>query len=147
MNELRPALMSSFLVDDQFVNRSYPDAFATIAYLRRWSPTVILSDGDVVFQPRKGQRSGLWGGASRHPARHDVLMDNKLRILAAMTKVLKNGLTTAFPRQGHCALDPQSLSTYPPVDLAVDRIGDLLHWNCSTLNGAAEAVALERESI
>jgi len=165
MNDHRLLLMSSFLVDYPFADRLYPDALAAIAHLRRWDPTVILSDGDVVFQPRKIQRSGLWGAVEgrvliyihketmladlmrRYPAHHYVLVDDKLRILAAMKAVLNNRLTTVFARQGHYALDPHNLSTYPPADLAVERIGDLLGWNCSTLNGAAEAVALERESI
>lgn len=80
-------------------------------------------------------------------AGHDcVVYDAQAAILAAMKKVLKNRLTAVFSRQGHYALDPQSLSTYPPVDLAVDRIGDLLHWNCSTLPEPSALVALETET-
>src|ERR1022692_5316384 len=115
--------MSSFLVDYPFAARLYPGALETIAHLDRWGPTVILSDGDVVFQPRKVQRSGLWEAVDgrvliyihkeqmlteveqRYPAHHFVMVDDKLRILAAMKTVLGNRLTTVFPRQGHYALD------------------------------------------
>jgi FMN phosphatase YigB (HAD superfamily) len=164
MNDPRLLHMSSYLVDYPFADRLYPDALAAIAHLGRWGPTVIVSDGDVVFQPRKIQRSGLWeavGGRvliyihkeamlpdviRRYPARHYVVVDDKLRILAAMKKILKNRLTTVFPRQGHYAVDPHNLSTYPAADLAVDRIGDLLQLDCASLLETAGALGLEPES-
>ena len=144
MNDPRLLRMSSFLVDYPFADRLYPGALEVIAHLRRWGPTVMLSDGDVVFQPRKVQRSGLWDAVEgrvliyihkermldevrqRYPARHYVMVDDKLRILAAMKEILRDRLTTVFPRQGHYALDPHILATYPPADLAIERIGDLL---------------------
>ena len=107
-------------------------ALDVIAHLRASGPTVILSDGDVVFQPRKVQRSGLWDAVEgrvliyihkeqmlddverRYPARHYVMVDDKLRILAAMKTILGDRLTTVFPRQGHYAHDPQMLAAYPP---------------------------------
>jgi FMN phosphatase YigB (HAD superfamily) len=143
-NDPRLLTMSSFLVDYPFAERLYPHALDVIAYLRRWGPTVILSDGDVVFQPRKVQRSGLWDAVEgrvliylhkeqmlddvqrRYPARHYVMVDDKLRILTAMHQVLRDRLTTVFARQGHYALDPRNLSAYPAVDLTIARIGDLL---------------------
>jgi hypothetical protein len=82
----------------------------------------------------------------RYPANHYVLVDDKLRILAAIKQVLKSRLTTVFPRQGHYALDPHNLTAYPPADLAVDRIGDLLDWDCSTLTGPYKAPASRPES-
>jgi FMN phosphatase YigB (HAD superfamily) len=144
LNDPRLLQMSAFLVDYPFADRLYPGALGAIEHLRRWGPAVILSDGDVVFQPRKIQRSGLWEAvegrvliyihkermlddvAQRYPARHYVMVDDKLRILAAMKKILENRLTTVFPRQGHYALDPHNLSAYPPADLAIEGIGDLL---------------------
>ena len=147
MNDPRLLLMSSFLVDYPFADRLYPGALAVIAHLRTWGPTVILSDGDVVFQPRKVQRSGLWQAVEgrvliyihkeqmlddlrqRYPARHYVMVDDKLRILAAMKKSLGDRLTTVFARQGHYALDPNKLSAYPPADLTIARIGDLLDYD------------------
>jgi FMN phosphatase YigB (HAD superfamily) len=135
--------MSSFLVDYPFASRLYPGALDVIRHLRTWGRPVILSDGDVVFQPRKIQRSGLWDAVrgqvliyvhkeamldavvQRYPARHYVMVDDKLRILAAMKQVWKDRLTTIFPRQGHYALDPHNLAAYPPADLTVGRIGDL----------------------
>jgi FMN phosphatase YigB (HAD superfamily) len=142
----RLLLMSSFLVDYPFAQRLYPHALEVIAHLGNFGQTVILSDGDVVFQPRKVQRSGLWhavGGRvliyihkesvlddvqRRFPAAHYVMIDDKLRILAAMKQVLRERLTTVFPRQGHYALDPQNIAAYPSADLSVERIGDLLQY-------------------
>jgi len=165
MNDPRLLLMSSFLVDYPFAERLYPGALDAIAHLRPWGLTVILSDGDVVFQPRKIQRSGLWEAVEgrvliyihkeqmlddlqqRYPARHYVMVDDKLRILAAMKERLDDRLTTIFPRQGHYALDPQSLSTYPPADLAIDRIGDLLDYDFSALLSPARAVGGAQETI
>jgi FMN phosphatase YigB (HAD superfamily) len=123
LNDPRLLLMSSFLVDYPFADRLYPGALDAIAHLRTCGLTVILSDGDVVFQPRKIQRSGLWEAVEgqvliyihkeqmlvdleqRYPARHYVMVDDKLRILTAMKEVLQDRLTTVFPRQGHYALD------------------------------------------
>ncbi|MCY7305227.1 MAG: HAD family hydrolase [Rhodoferax sp.] len=137
-------LMSSFLIDYPFAERLYPRTLDVIAHLGRSGPTVILSDGDVVFQPRKVQRSGLWdavGGrvliyvhkeqmldaVQRHyPARQYVMVDDKLRLLTAMKTVLGGRVTTVFPRQGHYALDPANASLYPAADITVERIGDLL---------------------
>jgi hypothetical protein len=144
MNGPRLLLMSSFLVDYPFAERLYPGALDDVAHLSRWGPTVILTDGDVVFQPRKVQRSGLWAAVQgrvliyihkermieeieqRYPARHYVMVDDKLRILAAMKDSLQERLMTVFPRQGHHALDPQNLAAYPPADRSIERIGDLL---------------------
>jgi len=149
MSDPRLLMMSSFLVDYPFADRLYSGAFDVLAHLRRWGPTVILSDGDVVFQPRKVQRSGLWQAVEgrvliyihkermlddivRHyPARHYVMVDDKLRILTAMKKILQDRLTTVFPRQGHYALDPQIRSAYPSADLTIERIGDLLDYRYS----------------
>ena len=142
--DLRLLQMSAFLVDYPFADRLYPRALEVIERLSSFGPTVILSDGDVVFQPRKVCRSGLWDAVSgrvliyihteqmldfmqrHHPARHYVMVDDKLRILAAMKQVMQDRLTTVFPRQGHYALDPTEVAAYPAGDLSVERIGDLL---------------------
>jgi FMN phosphatase YigB (HAD superfamily) len=157
--------MSAFLVDYPFADRLYPRALAVLAYLRRWGPTVILSDGDVVFQPRKIQRSGLWKAVEgrvliyihkermlddveqRYPARHYFMVDDKLRILAAMKAVWRDRLTTIFPRQGHYALDPRELATQPQADLAIERIADLLDWSPSPLGeGRGDGSSWEQET-
>jgi FMN phosphatase YigB (HAD superfamily) len=148
--------MSSFLVDYPFANRLYPGSLDALEHVRAWGPTVILSDGDVVFQPRKVQRSGLWEAVEgrvliylhkeqmlndverRYPARHYVMVDDKLRILTAMKKTWGDRLTTVWPRQGHYALDPKSTATYPPADLTIERIGDLLNYDLPALLGASE---------
>jgi FMN phosphatase YigB (HAD superfamily) len=143
--------MSSFLVDYPFAARLYPDAIEVIAHLNGFGSTVILSDGDVVFQPRKVQRSGLWDAVDgrvliyihkeqmldaverRYPADHYVMVDDKLRILAAMKAVMKSRLTTVFPRQGHYALDPNNASAYPAADLSIDHRGSLLRCDIDAL--------------
>ena len=158
-------LMSSFLVDYPFANRLYPGSLEVVDHLHRWGSTVILSDGDVVFQPRKVQRSGLWQAVQgrvliyihkermledveqRYPARHYVIVDDKLRILAAMKKIWRDRLTTVFPRQGHYALDPNNLAAYPPADITVERIGDLVNYDLSALLGAAKAGCAESEEL
>ncbi len=153
LNDPRLLLMSSYLVDYPFGERLYPNALDVIRHFRKWGPTVILSDGDVVFQPRKVQRSGLWDAVEgrvliyihkeqmldavlkRYPAGHHVMVDDKLRILAAMKDVLGDRLTTVFPRQGHYALDPKNVTAYPPADRTVERIGELLNYDLPALLG------------
>jgi FMN phosphatase YigB (HAD superfamily) len=147
MNDPRLLLMSSYLVDYPFADRLYPGSLDAIKHLRSRAPAVILSDGDVVFQPRKIQRSGLWEAVEgrvliyihkeqslddlqrRYPARHYVMVDDKLRILAAMKQVLGRRLTTIFARQGRYALNPENIAAYPAADMSIDRIADLIHWN------------------
>ena len=151
-SDLRLLQMSAFLIDYPFADRLYPHALEVIERLNTFGPTVILSDGDVVFQPLKVRRSGLWDAVSGrvliyihkeqkldavqrlHPARHYVMVDDKLRILAAMKQVMQDRLTTVFPRQGHYALDPAAMAAYPAADLTVERIGDLLHVDIRSLS-------------
>jgi len=146
--------MSGFLIDYPFSSRLYPGALQAVAHCRRAGPTAILSDGDVVFQPRKVTRSGLWDAVEgrvmiylhkeqmlqaverRHPAKHYVMIDDKLRILDAMKKVWGPRLTTIFVRQGHYALDLANISAYPQADLTLERIGDLAALNLANLSGA-----------
>jgi FMN phosphatase YigB (HAD superfamily) len=140
-----PALLtiSSFLLDYPFTERLYDGALDVLARFGASGPTVILSDGDVVFQPRKVQRSGLWEAVSgrvliyihkeqmlddlqrRHPARRYVMVDDKLRILTAMKAVLGDRLTTVFVRQGHYAHDLPAIASLPAADRTLERIGDL----------------------
>ena len=164
LNDPRLLKMSAFLVDYPFANRLYPGALNAIAHLRAWGQTVILTDGDVVFQPLKVQRSGLWDAVEgrvliyihkeqmlddlrqRYPARHYVMVDDKLRILAAMKTILDDQLTTVFPRQGHYALDPHNIFLYPPADLAIDRIGDLIDYDFSRGFGLSGAMGSKPET-
>ena len=138
--------MSSWLVDYPFADRLYPGALDAVKHVQQWGHAVILSDGDAVFQPRKVERSGLWQAFEDHvliyvhkeqelndverfyPADHYVLIDDKLRILAAVKKIWKERVTTVFPKQGHYAFDPNILAECPPADIELARIGDLL--NC-----------------
>jgi FMN phosphatase YigB (HAD superfamily) len=136
--------MSTWLIDYPFANRLFPGSLDVIAHLKEMGLPVILTDGDVVFQPRKISRSGIQEAIDghvllyvhkeeeldeverRYPADHYVLVDDKLRILAAVKESWGDRVTTVFPRQGHYALDPEVLAKYPPADISVDRIGDLL---------------------
>jgi FMN phosphatase YigB (HAD superfamily) len=141
--------MSSYLVDYPFANRLYPGALDVLERLRAWGQTVILSDGDVVFQPRKVERSGIFEAVEgrvliyihkehdlddverRYPADHYVLIDDKPRILAAVKRAWGDRVTTVLPRQGQFAHAPDAGSY--PVDLTVERISDLLTVDLSVL--------------
>jgi FMN phosphatase YigB (HAD superfamily) len=143
--------VSSYLVDYPFANRLFPGSLDAVERLSGWGPTVILSDGDVVFQPRKVWRSGLQEAVAgrvliyvhkekelddveaRYPARHYVLIDDKPRILAAVKKVWGSRVTTVFPRQGHYALDAAEVARHPAPDLTLERIGDLVNFDLPAL--------------
>jgi FMN phosphatase YigB (HAD superfamily) len=138
--------MSSWLVDYPFANRLYPGALDVLERLRGWGQTVILSDGDVVFQPRKVERSGIYEAveghvliyihkeaelddiARRYPAAHYVLIDDKPKILAAVKKAWRDRVTTILPRQGQYARALDA-STFQSPDLTVVRIGDLVEYD------------------
>jgi FMN phosphatase YigB (HAD superfamily) len=135
--------VSAFLVDYPFAQRLYPGALDALECCGRLGQTVILSDGDVVFQPRKVQRSGLWDAVAgrvliylhkeqmlaaverRYPATHYVMVDDKLRILTAMKGFWGERVTTVFPRQGHYALDAREVAAYPEADVTLNSIGEL----------------------
>jgi FMN phosphatase YigB (HAD superfamily) len=149
--------VSSFLIDYPFANRLYPGSLDALEHVQRWGPTVILSDGDVVFQPRKVERSGLWEAVdervliyihkelmldeveARYPADHYVMVDDKVRILSAMKSVWGSRLTTVFPRQGHYALNAQEVARYPAPDVTLERIGDLVTFGLEDLLDPAAA--------
>jgi FMN phosphatase YigB (HAD superfamily) len=152
-NPYQPHLVTAanFLVDYPFANRLYPGALDVLEKFRTWGRTVILSDGDVVFQPRKVERSGIFEVVEghvliyihkeesledvvrRYPAEHYVMVDDKLRILTAIKNHWGDGVTTVFPRQGQFAQDPQVLTSYPAPDVTVERIGSLLDFDLSDL--------------
>ncbi len=143
--------MSDFLINYPFAERVFSDALKAIEHVQQWGPAVILSDGDVVFQPLKINRSGMGNAVSgrvliyvhkeqelddveqRYPAEHYVLVDDKLRILAAAKKFWGSRVTTIFVRQGHYATDPKILVSYPPADVSIERIGDLLQYSLPEL--------------
>lgn len=135
--------VSSYLVSYPFANRLYPGSIDALEHAARFGQTVILSDGDVVFQPRKVQRSGIWDAvegrvliylhkeemleavARRYPSRRYLMVDDKLRILAAMKKIWNGRLTTVYPRQGHYAADANEIARHPPADVTIEHIGEL----------------------
>jgi len=156
--DLHVLTVSRFLVDYPFANRLYPNSLDLLEHLSRLGPTVVLSDGDAVFQPRQVERSGIQEAVNgnvliyihkerelddveqRYPANHYVLVDDKLRILAAVKRIWNGRVTTVFPRQGHYALDPKEIAAYPPADISVDRIGDLLEYKLLEIIAAATTV-------
>ena len=145
--------MAGFLIDYPFAERLYPRALEVLQRLGEFGTTVILTDGDVVFQPRKVQRSGLWDAVQgrvlvyvhkermldavqcHYPARRYVVIDDKLRILATIKGLLRERVTTVFARQGHYALDAAGIAAYPPADITVGRIGDLADTDVASLIG------------
>jgi FMN phosphatase YigB (HAD superfamily) len=147
--------MSSFLMDYPFVDRLFPRALDVLKRLRLAGPTVILSDGDVVFQPRKVERAGICEVVGRdvliyihkeaalddverrYPADHYILVDDKMRILAAVKQFWRERVTTVFVRQGEYAHDVKVVHAFPPADLTIERIGDLLNFDVSRLHAAA----------
>src|ERR1044071_5601543 len=149
--EIELLAMSSYLMDYPFAGRLYPDALAVLKRLRGAGKTVILSDGDVVFQPRKVEHAGLAKVLDgdvliyihkeealedverRFPAEHYVLVDDKLRILDAVKRVWEERVTTVFPRQGQYAHDAKVISALPPADVTIERIGDLLDLDLTRL--------------
>jgi FMN phosphatase YigB (HAD superfamily) len=141
--------MSDFLLEYPFAARLFPRALEAVAHLATLGRPVVLSDGDIVFQPRKIQRSGLWDAVEgrvmiylhkervldhmqqRYPAKHYVMVDDKPNLLAAMKTILREKVTTVFVRQGHYALAPESNSTRPAPDEVIERISDLTRYQLS----------------
>ncbi len=147
--------MSSFLMDYPFADQLYPAALEVLRRLNSLGPTVILSDGDVVFQPRKIEHAGLSDAVDgrvliyihkeealddverRYPAEHYVLVDDKLRILTAVKQLWGERVTTVFARQGSFAHDPKVVGAFPPADVTIERIGDLLDCDLPALRSAS----------
>ena len=147
--------VSHFMIDYPFANRLYPESLDAVEYARRLGRAVILSDGDVVFQPHKVDRSGLYEFFQGHvliyihkelelddveakfPASHYVMVDDKVRILAAIKKHWGARVTTVFPRQGHYALDAALVAEYPKLDITIERIGELQKYSLEAILAAA----------
>ena len=145
--------MSAFVLDYPFADCLYPQTLEAIAHLRTFGSPVVLSDGDVIFQPRKIQRSGIWDAVEGRvliylhkermldamqrsfPASHYVMVDDKPQLLAAMKRALGGKLTTVFVRQGHYATESVNAVIDPAPDLTIQRIGDLLDRNASDFVG------------
>ncbi len=150
--------VSRFLIDYPFANRLFPGSLDALTHLAAFAAPVILSDGDVVFQPRKIERSGLAEAvagrvliyvhkelelaevARRYPARHYLLVDDKVRILSAVKQAWGSRVTTIFPRQGHYARDAALVAAHPPPDLAIERIGDLVSFGRDELVEAGTGI-------
>lgn len=150
--------MSHFLMDYPFADRLFPRALDVLKRLSSLGPTVVLSDGDVVFQPRKVEHAGIADAVAghvliyihkeealadverRYPARRYVLVDDKLRILDAVKKVWGDRVTTVFPRQGSYAHDAKVIAALPAPDVTIERIGDLLDLDLPSLLATAPSL-------
>jgi FMN phosphatase YigB (HAD superfamily) len=147
--------VSHFMINYPFANRLFPESLDVVEHARRLGQAVILSDGDVVFQPRKVDRSGLYERFEGHvliyihkelelddveakyPAEHYVMVDDKVRILMAIKKHWGARVTTVFPRQGHYALDAAQVAQYPKPDITIERIGELQTFSLEQILAAA----------
>ncbi len=139
--------VSTYLINYPFANRLFPNSLDVLEHCKQFGKVVILTDGDVVFQPRKVERSGLFEAVEkniliyihkeqeladierRYPAEHYVLIDDKIRLLSAIKKIWKERVTTVFVRQGHYAFDEKEVAKYPNADITIERIGDLLNFD------------------
>jgi len=148
--------VSHFMVNYPFADRLFPESLDAVKYAHCLGRTVILSDGDVVFQPLKIDRSGLFeifeghvliyihkereldDVEAKYPATHYVIVDDKVRILAAIKKYWGARVTTVFPRQGHYALDAALVAEYPKPDITLERVGDLQKNSLEEILSAAE---------
>ena len=149
----RVLTVSHFLLHYPFANRLFPNSLDAVDHVKQFGTPVILTDGDVVFQPHKIHDSGLYevfNGAvliyihkeveledveKRYPADHYFLIDDKLRILTAIKKIWGERVTTVFVRQGHYALDEKAISAYPHADFTIERIGDVVELPLTGLTG------------
>lgn len=149
--------VSYFMINYSFANRLYPESLDAVEHAKQFGPAVILSDGDVVFQPRKVDRSGLYETFEGHvliyvhkeheledvenkyPAEHYVMVDDKVRILTAIKQYWGERVTTVFPRQGHYALDKAQVEKYPRPDITIERIGELQIYSMKEMMAAAAA--------
>jgi hypothetical protein len=154
-HDLALLTISHFLINYPFANRLYPNSIDVIHQAKKWGRAALLSDGDVVFQPRKVDRAGLYEAvgpgnvmiyvhkeleltdvAKRCPARHYVMVDDKIRLLTAIKKIWRTRVTTVFVRQGHYALDEKITASCPPADVTLERIGDFLEHDLNSLIAA-----------
>ena len=147
--------VSYFMINYPFANRLYPESLDAVEHVKQFGAAVILSDGDVVFQPRKVHRSGLYEAfdgqvliyvhkeqeledvEAKYPAEHYVMVDDKVRLLTAIKKRWGKRVTTIFPRQGHYALDQKLVTQFPKPDITLERIGELKNYSLDQILAAA----------
>ena len=147
--------VSYFMINYPFANRLYPESLDAVEHAKQLGRAAILSDGDVVFQPRKVDRSGLYDifeghvliyvhkeaeladVEAKYPAEHYVMVDDKVRLLAAMKEYWGKRVTTVFPRQGHYALDEKLVAQYRRPDITLERIGEFQKYSLEQLVAAA----------
>lgn len=154
--------VSHFMIEYPFANRLFPESLDAVAYAQGLGQAAILSDGDVVFQPRKIGRSGLFevfqgkvliyihkeleldDVEAKYPAAHYVMVDDKVRILAELKKYWGSRVTTVFPRQGHYALNAAEVARYPRPDITIERIGELQNYSLEQILAASKLSSEKR---
>ena len=147
--------VSHFIINYPFANRLFPESLDAVEHAKKLGRAVILSDGDVVFQPRKVDRSGLYDifeghvliyvhkeaeladVEAKYRAAHYVMVDDKVRLLSAIKEHWGKRVTTVFPRQGHYALDEKLVAQYPAPDITLERIGELQEYSLEKMMAAA----------
>jgi FMN phosphatase YigB (HAD superfamily) len=147
--------VSHFMINYPFANRLFPESLDAVEHAKKLGRAVILSDGDVVFQPRKVDRSGLYDifeghvliyvhkeaeladVEAKYRAAHYVMVDDKVRLLSAIKEHWGKRVTTVFPRQGHYALDEKLVAQYPAPDITLERIGELQEYSLEKMMAAA----------
>lgn len=151
LHDPKALLLSLWMMHYPFADRLFPDALAVVRHVSQWGLPVVLTDGDGVFQPYKLERSGLWNAfdgrvlgyvqkdqeleaiAQAFPARHYILVDDKLKLLNVVKGIWGNRVTTIFVKQGHYANDPNVLASEPAADVSVDRVAELMMHDFSTI--------------
>jgi FMN phosphatase YigB (HAD superfamily) len=151
LHDARVLHLANWVMDYPYIERLYPDALGVVRHVRQWGLPVILTDGDGVFQPHKLERAGLLSAFGGHvlnyvhkeqeldsvrrayPAKHYVLVDDKLSLLNVAKRAWGDRVTTIFPRQGHYANDAKVLAHSQPADIEIERIADLMDHDFSAL--------------
>lgn len=121
----------------------FPGAHDVLRQAQRVGPVAILTDGDPVYQPAKVARAGLTEAIDgpvlvfdhkeqhlaeverRVPAERYVMVDDKPRILAAMSDRLGERMSTLHVCQGRYAHAAEH-DEFPDADRTVDAIAELL---------------------
>ena len=138
-HEMGLLLVARYLIEYPFASKLFPQALDVVRHAKQWGLPVILSDGDVVFQPVKIDRAGLCKPfdehvliyihkekelahvAQRYPADHYVFIDDNLRILQVVKACWGERVTTIHVCQGQDIVNSHILA-----DITINDIKDFL---------------------
>jgi len=140
MDDLTYQHVRSIFNNYPFPKALYPYALETVQHLNTLGTTVIVSDGDPIFQSEKILSSNLAEAVEgrvllyihkqehiqetmkAYPGDHYVAVDDKPDILLDTKNLLGDRVTIVFVRQGKYA---KQLPEHFSADITVDHIGDL----------------------